>query len=374
MHACMAGCTTDFFCLWSSRKPAKSREGILSVMCTCQRELGLALTVCWGWVWLPGLQAAVLRVLTLPEEHNDPLLNIYRLICLLSNMFQGVINSWKLLLCFSQGSVKGKEATVLDNELSVNFDLWLSLMAVRIPEKQAVTVSQILFVPFFHLLSYSAHAIACSIIYSDFLRCHSRSCMATLDVYFSSAVSSPFHIPCPVPVVVLLSWNVDLHLCIVMADEKATMAVTIVIVFNVHHVWRKGKDGEHRKLTAFGGAAPQQLGVPRFSEHKISRIGFLVFYDVIKAVGRIFRCREVLSSFPRHQKPWRWALCRIFSCQVLLGWRLSMLPKAVKLSGICVERIMCKLMFSDNWIEGSSGFFGVTYRMLMFSVTDVFGN
>lgn len=81
------------------------------------------------------------------------------------------------------------------------------------------------------------------------------------------------------------------------------MAVTIVIVFNVHHVWGKGKDGEHGKLTAFGGAAPQQLGVPHFSEHKVSRIRFLVFYDVIKAVGRIFRRREVLSSFPRHQKP-----------------------------------------------------------------------
>lgn len=174
-------------------------------MCTCQRELPLDLTVCWGWVWLPRVQALAVRVLTLPEEHNDPLLNIYRLICLLSNIFQGVINSWKMLLCFSQGSVKGKEATVLDNELSVNFDLLLSLIALLIPEKQAVTVSRILFVPFFHLLLYSAYAIACSVIYLDVLCCPSSSCMAIFDVYFSSAVSSLFHIPCQVPVVVLLS-------------------------------------------------------------------------------------------------------------------------------------------------------------------------
>lgn len=49
-----------------------------------------------------------------------------------------------------------------------------------------------------------------------------------------------------------------------MADAKATVVVTIVIVFNVHNVWGKEKDGEYGKLTAFGGAAPQQRSVPHF--------------------------------------------------------------------------------------------------------------
>lgn len=63
------------------------------------------------------------------------------------------------------------------------------------------------------------------------------------DVYFSSAISSLFHIPYQIPVEIRLlqpSWRVDLDLCILMADEKAAVVVPVVIIFNVCNLWWEG--------------------------------------------------------------------------------------------------------------------------------------
>lgn len=125
-------------------------------------------------------------------------------------------------------------------------------------ERQAGNSSRVFFISFSCLFLYSDNAVAYGIIYLDFLCCHSTSCMAVVDVYFSSAFSSPCHIPyqmCFAVQMLMLSWNVDLHLCIPPADEKAALVVTTEIICDVYNLWWKEMDGDYGKPIAFCRAA-----------------------------------------------------------------------------------------------------------------------
>lgn len=101
----MAGWTAVLFFLWSAERVGKCSD------CDLQVSEGPS-----SWTWT--------RVkVNLAKQRNDLLLSIGGLLCLLANIFQGVINSWKMLLCLSKEQWRVKEQLYENNELSVNFDL-----------------------------------------------------------------------------------------------------------------------------------------------------------------------------------------------------------------------------------------------------------